>query len=399
MSPPKEKRLIILILGALTALSPFSIDMYLPAFPQIANDLATTVAGVSLSLSSYFVGLAAGQLIYGPLLDRFGRKPPLYIGLSLYVLASLCCLLVQSIDALVVLRLFQALGGCVAGVTSMAVVRDLFSPQESAKVYSLLILILGTSPMLAPTIGGYVTAHSDWHSVFAILAVLAGVLIAVVALFLPESHQPDRSVSLKPGPIGRDFVEIFRDPRFNTYVLSGAIAFSGLFAYLAGSPVIFMKVYSVKPQIYGWIFGLIAAGMICASQLNVILLRKFANHQILRAGYSCQALLGSFFLVGTWLGWFGLVGTIVLLSLLLSCLGITNPNSAALALAPFARNAGRAAALMGFLQMSTGALVSTAVGLFEIQSILPIAAILASTSATALMVLAWGQQRFASVAN
>lgn len=388
---PPSSSLIILILGALTALGPFSIDMYLPAFPEIAVDFATTVARVSLSLSSYFIGLAFGQLMYGPLLDRFGRKKPLYAGLALYIVTSVGCLAVGSIEGLVGLRFIQAIGGCVAGVASMAIVRDLFPPQEGAKVFSRLILILGVSPLLAPTIGGYLASHFGWHSVFLVLAAIALLQLLAVIFLLPESHRPDETVSLKIKPIAKTFLTILKQPQFYTYVISGAVAFSGLFAYLAGSPIIFMDIFKVSAQVYGWIFALISVGLITASQLNVVLLKRYKNTQILHAGLLGQAVIGVIMLVTTMLDWYNLYSLVFLFFAFLSCVGFTNPNSASLALAPFPKTAGSASALMGFLQMGIGALVSMAVGVLGLQEVFSIILILAATSVLAYLILRIGR--------
>jgi len=385
--------ILILILGSMTALSPFSIDMYLPAFQAIASDFSTTVARVSLSLSSYFVGLAVGQLFYGPLLDRYGRKRPLYVGLVVFILASLCCLFAKSTEALVAWRLIQALGGCVAGVASMAMVRDLFTIKESAKIYSLLILILGVSPLLAPTIGGYLSVEFGWHSVFLVLALMALVLLLAIRFFLKESHIADPSVSLRIVPIFKGFAEIIKNPQFYTYVFSGAVAFSGLFVYLAGSPVIFLETFKVSAQVYGWIFAIVASGMILASQLNVVFLKRFSNQQVLRTALTAQFLVGCSLCVGTWMGVLGLFGTVAMLFLFMGSFGLTNPNGGALALAPFSKNAGRASALLGFLQMGAGALASTSIGLLGISEMLPVVGVMAGTSFLGLVILHWGTRK------
>lgn len=385
-----QKPLLILILGCMTALSPFSIDMYLPAFQSIADQLNTTVAQVSLSVSSYFIGLSFGQLFYGPVLDRFGRKRPLYAGLSLYILASLGCLLVQSTEALIAWRFIQALGGCVAGVGSMAMVRDLFSLKESAKIYSLLILILGTSPLLAPTIGGFISSAFGWKFVFVTLAVFAAVLMFVIRFYLQESHQPDPTVSLRIIPIAQDFLEVLKNPQFYVFVFSGAIAFSGLFVYVVGSPIIFLQTFKVSSEIYGVIFAVVATGMIGASQLNVVLLKRYTNRQILYGGVLGQMIVGSILTFGTWTGFLGLYGTVAMLFLFMGFFGVTNPNAGALALAPFSTNAGRAAALMGFLQMGVGSVASMSIGLLNLSQMLPIVAIMATTSAIAFVILTIG---------
>nr|WP_295900156.1 multidrug effflux MFS transporter [uncultured Bdellovibrio sp.] len=384
---------LILVLGALTALSPFSIDMYLPAFPKMAESLHTSVAEVSLSLSSYFVGLAVGQLFYGPLLDRFGRKKPLYIGLLVYILATIGCLTSRSVDTLVVFRFIQALGGCAANVAAMAMVRDFFSPKESAKVFSLLMLILGVSPLLAPTAGGYLATAFGWQSVFVVLTVIGILMLGISIFYLPHGYEPDKSHSLHPGLILKNYLSIIKDPQFYTYSVAGALAFSGLFVYLAASPTIFMEIFKVSEQVYGWIFALLAAGFIGASQFNIVLLRKFSNEKVLLAALGGLTLMGFAFFAGALSGWYGIAGTIGILFCYLSCAGLANPNAAALALAPFAKNAGSASALVGFLQMGIGALASVSVGILKAQQLLPIAAIFTVSSLLALGTLVWGTRK------
>lgn len=392
--PPKS--IIILILGFLTALSPFSIDMYLSAFPEIAHGLGTTVAKVSLSLSSYFVGLAAGQLFYGPLLDRFGRKRPIYVGLGIYALASVGCLISVSIDALIAFRFIQAIGGCAAGVGAMAMVRDLFSVKEGSKVFSLLILILGASPLLAPTVGSYVATAFQWQMVFVILLIISLLLIAVVAFVLPITHSPDKSVSLQPLAIVREYMAILREPQFYAYSLSGAVAFSGLFVYVAGSPLIFMNIFKVTPEIYSWIFAGISVGFIGASQVNIFLLRRFRNESILRMALIVQSMGGILLLILALADALSLISTVALFFVILGSVGFANPNAGALALAPFKQNAGSAAALMGFLQMGIGALASVGVGILESETILPTATILAVAGTMGLIILILGTKRISS---
>lgn len=186
----KKNFYLILILGLLTAIGPFSIDMYLPAFPDIAKGLHTTVAQVMLSLSSFFIGISAGQLLYGPLLERFGRKKPLYLGLFIYLVASVGCAMAASVNALIMLRLLQALGGCVGMVAARAMVRDLFEVKENAKIFSMLMLVVAVSPIIAPTLGGYVTALFGWRYVFVVLIVVALLILTGIHFLLPESKSP-----------------------------------------------------------------------------------------------------------------------------------------------------------------------------------------------------------------
>jgi DHA1 family bicyclomycin/chloramphenicol resistance-like MFS transporter len=388
---------LILILGSLTALGPFSIDMYLPGFTAIAKDLNTTPNKVSLSLSSYFIGISAGQLLYGPLLDRFGRKTPLYIGLLVYIAASLGCALVTDIDLFILLRFIQAVGSCAAAVASMAMVRDLFPVEESPKVFSLLMLVVGLSPMLAPTIGGYVIAGFGWHIIFVILAFMGTAVLLASRFGLPHTHKPDPTISLKPRPILDNFKKVLLHPQFYTYALSGAVAFSGLFTYVAGSPLLFMDIFKVSGKTYGWIFAFMSVSFIGTSQLNSLLLRRYKSEQLVYAGLTLQALVSMAFLVAAINNWLDLTGTIVMLFLFLGCLGLTNPNTAGLSLAPFSNNAGSASALMGALQLGLGALASMIVGLIVKDSMVPMVAIMASSTLLALLILLIGRRNITVV--
>jgi DHA1 family bicyclomycin/chloramphenicol resistance-like MFS transporter len=377
---------LILVLGTLTALGPFSIDMYLPGFPAIAKYLNTDVAGVALSLSSFFIGLAAGQLLYGPLLDKFGRRKPLLFGLSFYILASIGCAMATSLNALIILRIIQALGSCAAAVASMAMVRDLFPVKDNAKVFALLMLVVGASPMVAPAIGGYVTAGPGWQWVFIILAAMAVVIMLAVIFVLPNSYKPDPTLSLKPKPIINGFLNVLKVPQFYTYTLTGAFAFSGLFAYVAGSPLVFMEVFGVNDKVYGWIFAGLSVGFIGSSQVNTLLLRRFSSEQIVKVSLPAQAIVGIAFLIGSVSGLLGFWGTIVMIFLFLCCLGMTNPNAAALTLAPFSKNAGTASSLFGALQLGIGALISTSVSLFDSLSVVPLAAVMCITAVIAYLI-------------
>jgi len=385
--------LTVLILGSLTALGPFSIDMYLPGFPAIAKSFHTTTAQVSLSLSSFFVGLAAGQLLYGPLLDRFGRKRPLYIGLVLYIIASAGCYFSTSIETLIVLRFIQAIGACAAGVASMAMVRDIFPLDQNAKIFALLILILGASPMIAPTVGGYVTEVFGWHLIFVILGIMALVILLTVIFFLPESYKADPTYSLKPKPIISSFLLVIKEPQFYTYAFAGAFAFAGLFVYVSASPIVFMEVFKVSAKTYGWIFAALSVGFIGSSQVNNLLLKKYKSEQIIRVSLSVQVITSLLFLIGSWYNWYGLGGTIGIIFIMLCCIGTTSPNASALSLAPFEKNAGTASALLGALQLGLGALATLGVGVLNSHSSVPMAAIMEISALIALLILFFGSRR------
>ena len=389
----KRYFLLILILGTLSAIGPFSIDMYLPGFPEIAKDLHTTVAHVSLSLSSFFIGISIGQLLYGPLLDRYGRKNPLYFGLSLYVLASIGCALAKTADTLIVLRFFQAVGGCAGMVASRAMVRDLFPVEENARVFSLLMLVIGVSPLIAPTTGGYVTAAFGWHYIFIILTIIGALILAGVHFILPESRAPDPNFSLKPKPIIKNFFFVFTQPQFYTYAFTGAIAGSGLYAYIAGSPYVFMELFKVTGQQYGWIFAFNAFGLIGSSQLNSFLLKKgFKSENIIIGALICQAITGIIFFTAVLNGWLGVLSTVALIFVFLSCQGYVFPNASALALAPFAKTAGSASALMGTFQMGLGALASAMVSWLSNRTAMPMAGMMAGCAFTSFCFLMLGHR-------
>jgi DHA1 family bicyclomycin/chloramphenicol resistance-like MFS transporter len=370
--------------------------MYLPGFPAIANSLHTSIDKVAYSLSSFFLGVCLGQLVCGPLLDRFGRKIILLIGLSIYIGASIGCSLSNSVEMLVVFRFLQALGGCVGMVAPGAIVRDLFPVSESPKIFSMLILILGVSPILAPTVGSFMIAHFNWHSVFIVLALVTGTILAVVAIWLPESKGADVQVSLKPMAIAKAYRDVLRERQFVTYSFAGAIGAASLFAYLAGSPFVFMKLYMVSEQHYGLIFAAIAAGLITCSQLNNLLLKKFSSPGILRTAISVQASIGLVLVAGTYFNFLELYGSMALLLLFLSCQGFSFPNSAAMAMAPFHKGAGSASALMGATQMAFGATASALVGVFFNGTALPLTAIMALCSGLGLIILITGQRRLNS---
>jgi DHA1 family bicyclomycin/chloramphenicol resistance-like MFS transporter len=392
MSQSHNRPLIIFILGALSTISPFAIDMYLPAFPEMATGLNTSTARISLSLSSYFAGFAAAQLIYGPLLDRFGRKPPLYAGMGLFVFASVACMLARDVEWLVAWRFVQALGGCASAVSAMAMVRDFFPARETAKIISLLILVISASPFLAPSVGTFVAINLGWKWVFIVLSAFVLLMLAVSALVLPVGYEPDRSIKLRPLPILRNYAEVLKEPQFLTYALAGAFAFSGLLVYVTSSPIVFMEVFHVSTKQFGAIFAGLAVGFIGANQVNILLLRKFSSEQIFRWAMLAVCPVATLLLAGTICGWFGLWATLVLLFITLSALGLSAPNGSALALVPFDHNIGSASAMLGFLQIGVSGLASACIGVFNSHTLMPVALVLALTTWIGLAILLVGKK-------
>lgn len=389
----RDSVFIIWILGALATITPIAIDLYLPAFSSIASDFGSTPATVSLSVSSYFIGMAIGQMLYGPLLDRFGRKRPLYAGLLLFVVASIGCMQSWNVDVLVGFRFLQAIGGSVAWVGALSMVRDFFPVEQSARVFSLLILIIGVSPLLAPTIGGFIISAWGWQAIFVVLAAVTLIILVIVFFYLPEGHEPDPTVSLNLKPMLATFADVLRQPQFYTYAFAGAFAFSTLFIYVAGSPVIFMDIHKASAQAYGGIFALLSVGFIGGSQLNIFLTRKTKSENIFRFALICQVITSLVFLAAAWNDILGLYTTIGLFFICLSCVGLTNPNATALALAPFEKNIGSASALLGCAQIGIAALASSGVGLFGATDTLSIVSLMMVTSLTALLILYRGKRR------
>jgi DHA1 family bicyclomycin/chloramphenicol resistance-like MFS transporter len=387
----KQHIITILVLGSLSTVSPFSIDMYLPGFPAIANDLNTTIDQVQFSLTAYLVGIATGQLLYGPLLDRFGRRPPLYAGLVAYVIASLGCAQSASIDALIIMRFFQALGGCVGMVAAQALVRDLFPANRTAQAFSSITLVIAVSPMIAPTVGGYVAAAYGWEVIFIVLAVITAIILVSVHYFLPEGRKADKTLSLRPSSVARNFYTVVREPQFIMYALGGGVAMAAPFAYIAGSSFVFMKLFGATPKQYGWIFAIVAGGLIGVSQLNHLLLNRFSSQQLVKYTLRFQAVLGAVFVAGVALGWFNIMGFFAMTFLFLAGQGLTGPNSTALSLAPFTQLTGSAASLLGSFRMAVAGLVSAGVSAFHDETAMPMVVGMVACPAAALAILTFGK--------
>jgi DHA1 family bicyclomycin/chloramphenicol resistance-like MFS transporter len=412
VSQKRSDLFIISLLGGLSVVTPFSIDLYLPAFPTLAKEFAVPTTTISLTLSSYFIGLALGQVFYGPLLDRFGRKRPLSAGLALYLVSTIGCAAAPSANMLIALRFVQGFGGCVAQVASITMVRDFFPAKDCAKYLSLLFLFIAASPLLAPIVGNSIIQAFGWKAAFFALAGVVAAILAMVCLLLPEGHTPDPSIALRPGPIVAEYLTILRHPRFATYAIAGAFSFAGLFTYVAGSPIIFREGFGLSANEYSLVFAGLACGFIGCSQLNVLLLRSHSSEGLFFFFVTLQVITGAIFLAGSLAGGYSLAGTLALLFVFLGCVGLTNPNASALAISPFTKNAGSASALLGFFQLGIGALISTGIGALSTpadrdplttntpaaqdgitHSILSIIAILAVTAAIALVVLLAGRKR------
>jgi DHA1 family bicyclomycin/chloramphenicol resistance-like MFS transporter len=378
---------LLLILGALTAFAPLAIDFYLPSFPALAQAFATDVEHVQYSLAAYFIGLAIGQLLYGPLADRFGRRPPLLFGVALFTLASFVCALAPSLDWLIAARFVQALGGCAGMVVARAVVRDLCNPVNSAKVFSQLMLVMGLAPILAPAAGGALLALSGWQAIFVCLGLFAALCLLLVVLWLPETRPQDAPPAPLAGALGQ-YRRLLADRAFIGHALTGGLAMAAMFAYIAGSPFVFIDLYGVPAQQYGWLFGGNAAGFVLVAQFNSRLLRRRGPGFWVPRGVAFYLLCAlALFGVALWQP-AALWSLLVPLFCCIATLGMVLPNASACAMAGQGAHAGSASALLGSLQFAIAALAASLVGVLHDGTARPMALVMLVCASGALLV-AW----------
>ncbi len=364
-----NKNYLIILLGILAALGPFTIDMYLPGFQRIAEDLYTDEQHVAFTLTSYFVGIAIGQLVYGPIVDKYGRKKPLLFGLSIYMLAALGCAFSVSIDMMIGMRFLQALGGCVGMVASAAIISDVYEIQARPRAFSYIMLVMGVAPLIAPSVGSFFVANWDWYVIFYFLAVFAFLVILMIQFFLPETSQYMHSNKLRIGEIMKGYTEILKDRTFLFYTLAGSISMSIMFAYISSASFIFLTFYGLDKATFSILFAINASGIISGSYLNGWLTRKF--HYIKISNYASivltviTALVLVIVLFNPNIPYpFLVVG---LFSILFT-IGFINPNATAASLAPFTDKSGTASALGGAIRMGVGAMVAAAIGIFQGES-------------------------------
>lgn len=369
---------MVLILGALTAFGAMSIDMYLPAFPQMARDLKVPLGTVQLSISAFLFGSAAGQLFYGPLADRYGRRRPLLWGLALYVLSTVGCALVHTGEGLLFWRVVMAVGGGAGMVISRAVVRDLYDTTEAARMFSLLMLVMGAAPILAPIVGGQLLLITGWRGIFGFLGLFGLISLAAAAVGLPESLPAERRIRRNFAGIAAVYGHLLRNSRYVRYsVALGCIAGVN-FSYITGAPFFFIELHGVSPQHFGLFFGVNACGLIGASQLNRRLLRRFSAERILNTVFSINAVTALLLTAAGITGIGGFPAQAILIFLCLCMTGFLYPNVTALALAPFDKAAGSASALLGTIQYTLGATAGAFVGIFHNGTAMPMTASMAA---------------------
>jgi MFS transporter, DHA1 family, multidrug resistance protein len=359
---PLSRVRMITVLGALVALGPLTIDMYLPALPKIADDLSVSSSVAQLTLTGTLAGLALGQLIVGPLSDSLGRRRPMMAGIVLHMLASLLCLFASNIAVLGVARGLQGMGAAAAMVVAIAVVGDLYAESVAATVMSRLMLVLGVAPVIAPSLGAAVLLKFSWHWVFAALVVMAGGLLLLAALALPETLPVSHRRPLNVRSIGATYLELLRDARFVILVLVAALGMSGLFAYIAGASFVLQGHYGLDQQAFALVFGAGAVALIGATQFNVVLLRRFAPQTIVLWALVAASVAGVVFVGLSYEHIGGMPGFVVPVWFILAAMGLVIPNAPAVALSRHPDAAGTAAALLGAAQFGLGAAVAPLVG-------------------------------------
>ncbi|HEY7124544.1 MAG TPA: Bcr/CflA family multidrug efflux MFS transporter [Ktedonobacterales bacterium] len=383
--PKKLRRVqLVFILGALSAFGPLSIDMYLPSLPSLSQEFAASTSETQLTLSACLLGLAAGQIIAGPLSDALGRKRPLLIGLTMYALASLLCTLAPSVFLLVALRFLQGLSGAAGIVIARAIVRDLHSGVALAKFFSVLLLVNGLAPILAPIFGGLLLRFTSWRGVFVTLTIIGALLVLAAATGLSETLPPDRRQTGGLRATLATFRQLLATRAFLGFALSSGLAFAAMFSYISGSPFVLQDLYGVSPQVFSLIFGTNALGIVIAGQINGRLVGRVALLKLLACGLSATATGGVALLLVVSSGSIGLAGILPALFVMVASLGLVLPNATSLALSGQPRIAGSASALVGVLQFSIGAAAAPLVGSFGARTALPMATVIAVLGLSAL---------------
>lgn len=374
---------LLVLLGAMTGIGPFSMDMYLPGLPHIADEFHASASIVQLTLTACLVGLALGQLLVGPLSDRWGRRRPALVGLAAYTIMSLLCAFAPSAEMLSLVRLAQGIAGGATIVIARAVVRDLHSGAAAAAYFSRLVLVFGVAPVLAPSIGGLVLRVTDWRGVFVVLAAIGVLILAATFAGLPETLPAARRRAGGLGDTLRGMRTLVRDAGYVGYVVALGMAGAGLFGYISGSSFVLQRVYGASPQVYGLLFGLNALGFVLVGQLNGRLVRRVPPRRLLGVALVWLLVAGIMVLVAT--GWHSLVAMAVPLFGFMAALGMVLPNTMALALDLHPERAGAASALLGAAQSLLGAAAAPLVGLAGEDTAVPMALTMTAAAAGALV--------------
>jgi DHA1 family bicyclomycin/chloramphenicol resistance-like MFS transporter len=381
---------LILILGAISAFAPLSIDMYLPGFGAIGREFGASAESVQWTLSAFFIGLAAGQFLYGPLADHFGRKPPLALGLVLYILASIGCGLAPNIETLIAMRVLQAFGGSAGVVIAQAMVRDLFEPQVGARVLSRLWLVFGAAPIIAPTVGAWVVHVASWRAVFWILAAIGIVCLLATTLLLDETRpRREGRPPLALGPVLRDYGYLLTERRFMGYAAPVALAHASVLAYVTAAPFVLIQLYGVTPVQFALLFALNAGALVASAQWNVHLLHKHSATTLLARATLVPPIVGLALIALTATRAGGVSALMVALFVYMTMMSIIRPNATACALADHPERAGTASSLIGCLQFLIGTLAGAFMGLIHDGTAKPMAIALTLLTTAGFVLHRW----------
>uniref|UniRef100_UPI00406C9FD0 multidrug effflux MFS transporter n=1 Tax=Paenibacillus sp. FSL R10-2778 TaxID=2954659 RepID=UPI00406C9FD0 len=383
--PSRKQRLqLAVILGSITTIGPLSIDMYLPALPTLVDDFGTTAALVQLSLTFFLLGLASGQLVAGPLSDVYGRRRPLLIGMFIYAVSSVLCAFSPSIGLLIVLRFIQGLAGSVGVVVSRAAVRDLYSGSELTKFFSLLMIVNGLGPILAPVIGGQLLRVTTWQGIFLVLFAAGIIFCLTILLRLPETLPKERRS--KSGLKGTllTFKVLLGNRKFMGYALSQGFVTASMFAYISGSSFVLQNIFAVTPQVYSLIFAVNGIGIIITGQIAGRLAGKVSETKLLLSGLLLCTMGGVLLLLTILMGG-GLIPILICLFAVVSSVGIVGATSFSLAMQDQGEAAGSASALIGLIPLLLGSCVAPLVGLGGVDSALPMAIVIACTGVLSIL--------------
>ncbi len=382
----RPERILLLALGALTAMAPMATDMYLPGMPSIAADLGGTASQAQLTLSAFFFGFGGGQLIYGPIADRFGRRPVLLAGLGLFIVATFGCALADNIRTLIALRFLEAVGGAAGPVLARAAVRDLYGGDRAARVLSTMVLIMGAAPLFAPILGGQLLLLAGWRAVFWALCSYGVVCVAAVALVIGETLPRERRLTSSAFGMIRSYGLLLSNKRYLGFALGGSSVYGGLFAYLTGSPFVFITLYGVPAERFGFLFAINVVGLMLGASINRRLVMRLGAHRLLSYALIAAAVSGATLLAVALIDRGGLVALFVPLWCFISCLGFVGTNAMACGLALYPERAGTASALSGTIQFTIGASCGALVGLLNDGTAVPMAAITALAGLSGLMI-------------
>lgn len=383
----RERLLMILTLGALTTLGPLAIDLYLPALPAIADSMGEPLSRIQYTLSAYTIGFALSQLVYGPLSDRFGRRAVMFPGIIFFILTNILAALCTSANELIIVRVLQAMSAAAILVTIPAMIRDLFPSEQMAKALSSIMLVMTVAPLVAPLLGGQILKFFGWPSLFIFLAIMASLSMILAFFRVRETLPEENRLIITPVQLAINYSNILRNREAITCILCHAFFFGGMFAFITGSPFVYIELFGVAPDHYGFLFAINIVAMTVANMVNIRLVERFKLFSILRAGSFVAALSGLLLLLNAITGFGGLAGLMIPIACYVACVGFTGPNSNALALSHFSKSAGSANALAGALRFTVGGITSALVGFFHDGTALPMTAIMACCGLLSLAML------------